>query len=66
MGCSAPAPLLRRPPGPTAAPEEGRRAWALSDFAIGRKLGKGKFGEVYLARAGRGGDQGALGCRQKA
>eukprot|EP00667_Euglena_gracilis_P015439 EG_transcript_16061 len=34
----------------TAAPEEGRRAWALSDFAIGRKLGKGKFGEVYLAR----------------
>eukprot|EP00668_Euglena_longa_P000645 GGOE01000784.1.p1 GENE.GGOE01000784.1~~GGOE01000784.1.p1 ORF type:complete len:386 (+),score=72.57 GGOE01000784.1:46-1158(+) len=29
---------------------DGKRCWGLHDFAIGRKLGKGKFGEVYLAR----------------
>lgn len=27
-----------------------RRQWALEDFEIGRPLGKGKFGNVYLAR----------------
>ncbi len=27
-----------------------RRAWSLSDFEIGRPLGEGKFGRVYLAR----------------
>ncbi|XP_065186460.1 aurora kinase B-like [Sycon ciliatum] len=27
-----------------------RRRWQLSDFDIGRPLGKGKFGNVYLAR----------------
>eukprot|EP01084_Bolivina_argentea_P288544 495254_1 len=27
-----------------------RRAWSLSDFDIGRPLGEGKFGRVYLAR----------------
>lgn len=26
------------------------RKWNLSDFEIGRPLGKGKFGNVYLAR----------------
>ena len=26
------------------------KQWALSDFDIGRPLGKGKFGNVYLAR----------------
>lgn len=26
------------------------RKWALDDFQIGRPLGKGKFGNVYLAR----------------
>uniref|UniRef100_A0AC34Q1Y8 Aurora kinase n=1 Tax=Panagrolaimus sp. JU765 TaxID=591449 RepID=A0AC34Q1Y8_9BILA len=26
------------------------RDWKLSDFDIGRPLGKGKFGNVYLAR----------------
>ena len=25
------------------------RGWALSDFEIGRRLGQGKFGKVYLA-----------------
>ena len=27
-----------------------RKKWALDDFEIGRPLGKGKFGNVYLAR----------------
>ncbi len=27
-----------------------RRRWSLDDFDIGRPLGKGKFGNVYLAR----------------
>lgn len=27
-----------------------RRQWTLEDFDIGRPLGKGKFGNVYLAR----------------
>lgn len=27
-----------------------RRQWVLDDFEIGRPLGKGKFGNVYLAR----------------
>ena len=26
------------------------RRWQLSDFDIGKSLGKGKFGNVYLAR----------------
>lgn len=28
----------------------GSRRWALTDFDIGKPLGKGKFGNVYLAR----------------
>lgn len=27
-----------------------RKQWCLDDFEIGRPLGKGKFGNVYLAR----------------
>jgi len=27
-----------------------RKKWYLEDFEIGRPLGKGKFGNVYLAR----------------
>eukprot|EP00750_Incisomonas_marina_P027901 INCI6269.1.p1 GENE.INCI6269.1~~INCI6269.1.p1 ORF type:complete len:290 (-),score=42.47 INCI6269.1:347-1216(-) len=33
-------------------PETARkRYWTLDDFEIGKKLGKGKFGQVYLCRA---------------
>uniref|UniRef100_UPI0022EC9A4E Aurora kinase A n=1 Tax=Homo sapiens TaxID=9606 RepID=UPI0022EC9A4E len=32
------------------AMESKKRQWALEDFEIGRPLGKGKFGNVYLAR----------------
>lgn len=42
------APAVVAPGGaPTAA--DGTR-WKLSDFEIGRPLGSGKFGNVYLAR----------------
>nr|KAF6357880.1 aurora kinase A [Pipistrellus kuhlii] len=30
--------------------EESKKQWTLEDFEIGRPLGKGKFGNVYLAR----------------
>jgi serine/threonine protein kinase len=31
------------------------KEWALSDFEIGKQLGKGKFGHVYLAREKKSG-----------
>ncbi|XP_068629667.1 aurora kinase C-like [Battus philenor] len=30
--------------------DDKKKAWSLSDFDLGRPLGKGKFGNVYLAR----------------
>ena len=44
--------------GPGAKAEGGqeepaRRTWRLDDFDVGRPLGKGKFGNVYLAREKR-------------
>jgi len=33
--------------------EAGKRKWKLSDFEIGKPLGRGKFGIVYLAREKR-------------
>ncbi|KAI8469075.1 MAG: serine/threonine protein kinase [Monoraphidium minutum] len=37
--------------GAAAAPRaQAGRSWALEDFDIGRPLGRGKFGNVYLAR----------------
>ncbi|XP_040837216.1 aurora kinase A isoform X2 [Ochotona curzoniae] len=54
------APQLPPPPAPGANPEKGpassqqneksKKQWTLDDFDIGRPLGKGKFGNVYLAR----------------
>lgn len=35
---------------PKAKEGEGGKTWKLSDFEIGKPLGKGKFGNVYLAR----------------
>lgn len=35
-------------PGMQLIPHSGE--WSLKDFEVGRPLGKGKFGNVYLAR----------------
>lgn len=35
---------------PTSMEGPSRKKWSLKDFDIGRPLGKGKFGNVYLAR----------------
>jgi hypothetical protein len=32
---------------------DSKRCWQLSDFDIGKPLGRGKFGNVYLAREKR-------------
>ncbi|PWA78552.1 ataurora3 [Artemisia annua] len=32
------------------APESVKRDWSINDFEVGRPLGKGKFGRVYVAR----------------
>lgn len=37
-------------PGATATPPTPTRRWTLADFDVGRPLGRGKFGNVYLAR----------------
>lgn len=50
--------LLEKKPAATATPavsdpaakDRPARTWSLKDFDIGRKLGRGKFGAVYLAR----------------
>lgn len=35
---------------PPAPPPKEEKRWCLADFDVGRALGKGKFGRVYLAR----------------
>lgn len=45
---AAPAPSSPAPLGASAS--QPARRWSLSDFDIGRPLGRGKFGNVYLAR----------------
>ncbi|XP_028926892.1 aurora kinase A isoform X1 [Ornithorhynchus anatinus] len=52
---SANIPEKREVPSQKEAPcqkneESKKRQWSLDDFDIGRPLGKGKFGNVYLAR----------------
>jgi hypothetical protein len=42
-----PAPLPRPPPSCAMA---ARQEWSMSDFEIGKYIGEGKFGKVYLAR----------------
>jgi serine/threonine protein kinase len=33
----------------TIAPKKQVKQWKLDDFEIGKSLGRGKFGQVYLA-----------------
>lgn len=35
---------------PSKKDQESKQKWTLTDFDIGKPLGKGKFGNVYLAR----------------
>ena len=46
------APSTSAPPAPAAAAQPPA-SWTLDDFEIGRPLGRGKFGNVYLAREKR-------------
>lgn len=34
----------------SSKPKPAQQAWKLGDFDIGKRLGRGKFGCVYLAR----------------
>ena len=38
------------PPISTTTPTTSKRNWSLNDFEIGKPIGRGKFGRVYLAR----------------
>lgn len=38
---------------PEASSEADKKRWMLNDFDIGKPLGRGKFGHVYLAREKR-------------
>jgi serine/threonine protein kinase len=50
-----PHPRLRRPPSTPRTPPKTRpkTSWTLKDFEIGKPLGRGKFGKVYLAHERR-------------
>ncbi|XP_058559562.1 aurora kinase B isoform X1 [Neofelis nebulosa] len=43
-------PIRACPHEPLQHPAHSRRSFTIDDFEIGRPLGKGKFGNVYLAR----------------
>lgn len=43
--------MTAHPQKPLKKPlEASKKQWSISDFDIGKPLGKGKFGRVYLAR----------------
>uniref|UniRef100_A0A8C3C499 non-specific serine/threonine protein kinase n=1 Tax=Cairina moschata TaxID=8855 RepID=A0A8C3C499_CAIMO len=46
----APAPAKSSEAESSSKQKNEERQWSLDDFEIGRPLGKGKFGNVYLAR----------------
>ncbi|KAI8836455.1 protein kinase p46XlEg22 african clawed frog [Chytriomyces cf. hyalinus JEL632] len=56
-----PPPISNPAPPPTTEQQtannakETERRWSLDDFDVGRALGKGKFGRVYLAREKKSG-----------
>lgn len=41
---------LGNEPGPSGGANDKSKKWSLTNFDIGRPLGRGKFGNVYLAR----------------
>ena len=43
--------MADQPRKPPIQPQTtSKRQWSLADFDVGKPLGKGKFGRVYLAR----------------
>ncbi|KAI9193321.1 AGC family protein kinase [Polychytrium aggregatum] len=49
-------PPVQPLPQPLPQPEQnGSTCWSIDDFDVGRPLGKGKFGRVYLAREKKSG-----------
>ena len=48
--CDDEKPVEKNPYGPNYPKGGPNNSWTLEDFDIGRPLGKGKFGNVYLAR----------------
>lgn len=52
--------------GPVGTAGSPRRGWSLEDFEIGRRLGQGKFGRVYLAREKNSGYVTAIKVRSEA
>ena len=34
----------------TSSPKDCKKTWSLGDFEIAKKIGRGKFSEVFLAR----------------
>jgi hypothetical protein len=53
VGAAASSSSSSTPQAPATPPTEDHqrpRYWTLDDFEIGKKLGKGKFGHVYLCR----------------
>lgn len=41
---------LETKPDTATKPDASKKSWSLTDFDIGKPLGRGKFGSVYLAR----------------
>jgi serine/threonine protein kinase len=52
VAAAAPAPVAVAtvPTATAAAPAAPAKEWTLASFEIGKRLGRGKFGNVYLAR----------------
>ncbi len=50
---SAHKPCEQDAPAAQASDQGRKKSWELSDFDIGKPLGRGKFGNVYLAREKR-------------
>ena len=50
FGANSQANVQRTPAPIGSGPAKKHKQWSLKDFEIGRPLGRGKFGDVYLAR----------------
>lgn len=60
-------PVAQQTSQPTQQPSQQpqEKQWCLNDFQVGKMLGQGKFGSVYLAREKQSGFVVALKCLYK-